>query len=169
VTRAAGADPACDLAIRLATRADAAALAALVAGFRDHLRAPSPSDAEIARRLPAALADPAVEFACAWLGGAPVGYTQTRHMTSIWAAGREAHLEDLFVVVAARRAGVGRALLRHALARAVERGAGRFSLNTNEGNAAAHSLYRSEGLAVQSHALYPGGREVLWVKELGVA
>jgi len=49
----------------------------------------------------------------------------------------------------------------------VARGALRFSLSTNEGNAAAQALYRSEGLRIQSHALYPGGREVFWTKDVG--
>jgi ribosomal protein S18 acetylase RimI-like enzyme len=158
------------LTLRIAEPADSEALIALVAGFRDHLRAKLPADAEIRRDLPAALADPAIEFACAWLGSEPVGYTQSRFLTSVWAGGKEAHLEDLFVSAGARGYGVGRALLRFALERAREHGARRFSLNTNEGNTAAQALYRSEGLAVQSHALYAGGREILWVKELsGVA
>jgi catechol 2,3-dioxygenase-like lactoylglutathione lyase family enzyme len=95
-----------------------------------------------------------------------VGYTQTRFWASVWASGAEAHLDDLFVVEKARSRGIGRSLLRHALLRAEARGALRFCLNTNERNEAAQSLYRSEGLAPQSHALYPGGREVLWVKAL---
>jgi ribosomal protein S18 acetylase RimI-like enzyme len=155
-----------DLTIRPATPRDAAAVAALVAGFRDHLKAAGPSDLELARELPRALADPALEFCCAWLGGDPAGYTQTRFWGSIWAAGLEAQLDDLYVVPAARGRAVGRALLRHALARAAARGALRFGLTTNEANAAAQALYRSEGLAPQSHALYPGGREVLWVRSL---
>src|SRR5574341_585346 len=110
---------------------DATALAALVAGFRDHLRARSPTDAEIRHHVPLALRDPSIEFACAWLDGEAVGYTQTRFWRSIWASGIEAQLDDLFVVPAARHRAVGRALLRHALARAAERGALRIGLNTN--------------------------------------
>jgi ribosomal protein S18 acetylase RimI-like enzyme len=149
--------------------AEAQALATLIAGFRDHLRARAPSDAEIERELPRALADPALEFACAWLGGQPVGYAQTRFWTSVWARGIEAQLDDLYVVPPARGRDVGRALLRFAMTRAAARGALRFGLNTNEQNEAAQALYRSEGLAPQSHALYPGGREVFWVKDLGAA
>lgn len=151
------------LTIRPAEPRDAPALATLIAGFRDHLGATLPDDAEIERNLAAALADPAIEFCCAWLEQ-PVGYTQTRFFTSVWVGGTEAHLDDLFVVRAARRQGVGRALLRHAIARAQARGAARFGLNTNERNEAGQALYRSEGMAPQSHALYPGGREVFWVK-----
>jgi ribosomal protein S18 acetylase RimI-like enzyme len=144
-----------------------AVLASLVRAFRDHLQAKVPSDADLARHLPRGLADPGIEFCCAWLDGEAVGYTQTRFLTSLWAPGVEAHLEDLFVLAAARGRSIGRALLRHALARAEARGARQLSLNTNDGNVAARSLYRSEGMAPQSHALYPHGREVLWVKELG--
>jgi ribosomal protein S18 acetylase RimI-like enzyme len=156
-----------ELEIRRAGPGDEAALASLIAGFRDHLRARAPADADLRRHLPRLLADPSIEFSCAWLGDEAVGYTQTRSLYSIWEGGTEAHLEDLFVVPAARARSVGRALLRHALARAEARGALRFGLHTNEGNDGAQSLYRSEGLAPQAHALYPDGREVLWVKSIG--
>ena len=155
-----------DVAIRRAGVDDAAVLGTLVRGFRDHLASKSPADADLQDSLPHALGDPTLEFYCAWLEDQAVGYTQIRFLTSIWTSGLEAHLEDLFVVASARSRAVGRALLRHALARARERGASRFSLDTNERNEAAQALYRSEGLHPQSHALYPGGREVLWVKDL---
>jgi len=155
-----------DLTIRPAGPADAGALGLLIAGFRDHLLATIPTDQEIQRDLARALGDPAVEFSCAWLGDRAVGYTQTRFFTSVWAGGTEAHLDDLFVVPSARRQMVGRSLLRHALERARARGAGRLGLNTNERNVTAHALYRSEGFAPQSHALYPGGREVFWVRAI---
>jgi ribosomal protein S18 acetylase RimI-like enzyme len=155
--------------VRVAGAGDAVALAGLIAAFRDHLRAERPGDAEIEAHLPAALADPGIEFACAWVAGEPVGYTQTRLLRSVWAPGLEAHLEDLFVVASARRRRIGRSLLRHAVTRAAARGAARLSLTTNERNEAAQSLYRAEGFSVQSHALYPGGREVLWVRALAGA
>ena len=154
---------------RTAGSDDATVLSSLIRGFRDHLQASVPSDLEFERHLPRALADPAIEFHCAWLDEAPVGYTQTRLFTSVWASGLEAQLDDLFVVPSARGRSVGRSLLRYALARAEARGARRFALNTNEENEAAQSLYRSEGLSPQSHALYPGGREILWVKSIGAA
>jgi GNAT superfamily N-acetyltransferase len=157
------------LRIRNAAPPDAPALARLIAAFRDHLLAKAPADSEIREQLPRALQDPSIEFACAWLGDEAVGFTQARFLTSVWAAGLEAFLEDLFVVASVRRQSVGRALLRHVLARAEARGAHRFSLTTNDRNETAHSLYRSEGLAPVSHALYPGGREVLWSRSLGVA
>lgn len=156
-----------ELEIRIGGPADAAVIAALVAGFRDHLGAPVPSDAELRVHLPHALADAGLEFAWARRDGAAIGYTQTRLLPSIWSPGLEAHLEDLYVIPSARRRSVGRALLRHALARAESRGARRFGLNTNERNDAAQRLYRSEGLSPVSHARYPGGREVLWTRRIG--
>ena len=158
--------PAATVVIRLASKTDATALAGLGASFRDHLKAGSPSDAALRRDLPDALSDPSLEFACAWLGTAPVGYTQTRFVRSLWSGGTDAYLEDLFVGAEVRGRSIGRALLRHALSRARARGAKRFSLNTNEGNASAQALYRAEGLEPESHALYPDGREVLWVRTL---
>jgi GNAT superfamily N-acetyltransferase len=157
------------LEIRDATLPDVPVLARLIAAFRDHLNAKVPSDSDIRAHLPRALRDSGIEFACAWLHAEPVGYTQTRFLTSVWAAGLEAYLEDLFVVAAARRRSVGRSLLGHALARAEARSALKFSLTTNDQNEPAHSLYRSEGFVPVSHALYPGGREVLWSRSVGPA
>jgi GNAT superfamily N-acetyltransferase len=152
--------------IRIAGPADAARVAALVRAFRDHLRAATPSDAALAAALPRLLADPSLEFAYAVRAGEPVGYTQTRFYASLWAPGTEALLEDLFVVAAARRAGLGRALLRHALARARGRGARLFGLLTNERNLAAQALYRAEGLRPQSARLFGDGREIRWAVAL---
>lgn len=152
--------------VRCAQQNDAEELGRLVAGFRDHLDARTPTDRDIDRYLPRALSDPAIEFAWVKLNGEAVGYTQTLFVTSVWSAGVEARLEDLFVVAHARGHAIGRALLRYALDRAVGRGATQFSLSTNEGNESAHSLYLSEGITPVSHALYPGGREILWGKSL---
>ena len=155
------------LSIRPAGLADAAALAALMGAFRDHLAAEVPTDVELQRHLTRALDDAGIEFCCAWIEDAAVGYTQTRFFTSVWVGGIEAHLDDLFVIKWARGRGIGRSLLRHAVARAQARGALRLGLNTNERNEVAQSLYRAEGFSPQSHALYPGGREVFWVKPIG--
>jgi ribosomal protein S18 acetylase RimI-like enzyme len=163
------ADTATGLEIRVATPRDAADVARLVAAFRDHLRAATPSDAMIECELARALTEPSLEFSCARLDGEAVGYTQACYFHSVWAGGPEARLEDLFVIAGARRRQVGRLLLRHALARARARGARRFVLATNERNALAQELYRSEGLTPMAHALYPGGREILWGRDLVVA
>jgi len=58
-----------EVLVRPSQPGDIAALADLIAGFRDHLNADGPSDAEIRAHLPGALRDPTIEFACAWLSG----------------------------------------------------------------------------------------------------
>lgn len=153
--------------ISTATLDDAATLASLIGAFRDHLGARRPDDEELARYLPTALASDALEFHIAWLDDRPAGYAQTRFFPSVWSAGVDAHLEDLYVCEWARRREVGRALLRHVEAVAAERGAVRLTLTTNQGNETAQALYRTQGWAPESHALYPGGSEVLWVRRLG--
>jgi GNAT superfamily N-acetyltransferase len=153
------------LEIRTVTAGDLSTLAPLVAGFRDHLGVEKPTDADLAAHLPRLLADPSIEFACAWLAGEPVGYTQMRFYDSIWELGFEAHLEDLFVLASARRASVGRALLDHAVACAGARGAKRVSLLTNEKNEVAHVLYRAAGFEPDTHPVYGTAHEVLWILE----
>jgi ribosomal protein S18 acetylase RimI-like enzyme len=164
-----GKDVSNDLAIRITGAADLESVGALVAAFRDHLKAETPTDAELARELPDVVGDPSIEFACAFSEGEALGYTQTRFYRSLWAPGIEALLEDLFVIPAARGRGVGRALLRHALVRARARGARLLGLTTNERNEAAQSLYRAEGLRPQAAKLWVDGREIRWVVELGDA
>jgi ribosomal protein S18 acetylase RimI-like enzyme len=152
--------------IRIAGSDDVGSLRGLVAAFRDHLRADAPVDGELDAQLGRALSDPTIEFAWARLGGQAVGYTQTRFFFSLWASGREALLEDLFVLPAVRGRGIGRSLLRHALRRAGERGARLLGLTTNERNTSAQGLYRSEGLEPQSAKLWEDGREIRWVVRL---
>lgn len=155
------------VAVHVAKSADAERVAYLVGAFRDHLRAPAPTDVQLGVLVPRLLAEPSLEFAYAERDAEPVGYTQTRFYTSLWASGTEALLEDLFVLAPARGSGVGRKLLRHALERARERGARLLGLTTNERNRAAQSLYRAEGLRPQSARIWENGREIRWVVELG--
>ena len=68
-------------------------------------------------------------------------------------------LEDLYVRDAARRRGVGAALLEGAVAAALARGARRVELDVNEHNPAALALYERAGFAISRKA--PGGRDVL--------
>jgi ribosomal protein S18 acetylase RimI-like enzyme len=56
-----------------------------------------------------------------------------------------AHVFSMWVMPAGRRAGAGRALLRHALEWARSRGATEVELEVTEGNIAAMSLYESAG------------------------
>lgn len=153
--------------IRIVSERDLRDLAALVAGFRDHLGVPSPTDAELGVFLPECLADPLIEFACAYRDGQPAGYAHTRYHTSLWSSGIGAHLEDLFVIEGERGSGLGRALIDFAIERARTRGARFLSLSTNENNAAGQRFYGRVGFVPMSEPLYGDGREISLVLRLG--
>ena len=70
----------------------------------------------------------------------------------------EAQVLNVSVVPDARRAGLGRALLRRLLALAAQRGAEQAFLEVRAGNAAAQALYASEGFqpVARRQGYYPG-------------
>jgi ribosomal protein S18 acetylase RimI-like enzyme len=139
---------------------EAAAVAALLVEFRNHLGFDWPSDNAFLASVERLIEDPATEY----LLGAPledapaVGVVQLRYRWSVWRAAEDCELEDLFVSAQARRGGVGRALLAAAIERARERGARRIALDTAERNEAAVALYRSFGFSDEA---YEGGRAML--------
>lgn len=79
------------------------------------------------------------------------------------AAAGEAEILTLAVVPAARRRGLGAALLAAAMAAARARGAEAMFLEVAEGNAAARALYRSFGFAEvgRRRRYYPDGSDAL--------
>jgi ribosomal protein S18 acetylase RimI-like enzyme len=152
-----------DLEIRVATESDLDVLVRLTAGFRDHLRQSTPSEADFRASIARLLKDTATEFflACNTRQMA-LGYVQCRYRYSTWISGFEAELEDVFVVCEARRCGVGRRLIEFAMAHAAERGCRSIGLNTNERNEGALALYQRLGF-VAERALWNGGRQ-LWLQ-----
>jgi ribosomal-protein-alanine N-acetyltransferase len=79
------------------------------------------------------------------------------------AAADEAEIMTLAVIPAARRAGLGAALLRAAEARAAAAGARSMFLEVAPGNAAARALYASAGYAEVGRRprYYPDGSDAL--------
>lgn len=154
--------------VRLAGAEDVEALARLVAGFRDFLGADAPDADAIRRALGELLADPAHDLILGWTDGDPdpVGYAQLRVLPSLWATGREAYLEDLFVSERARGRGVGAALLGCAFDRARRRGATDIALGTNERNEPANAFYRAHGFAPAGETRWGGGREIRLTRRL---
>ena len=139
--------------VRLAQPYDAAAVARLMAAFRDHLGLSAPSDEEMRAGVERLLGDPDTEF----LLGAPAddappaGVAQLRFRYGVWRAGGDCLLEDLFVDDAARGAGLGRALVEATFTRARARGCRRVELDVNEANATAQRLYGSFGFSSTSN------------------
>jgi len=88
---------------------------------------------------------PAAEVLIAYLGDEPAGFALFFHNYSTWLGKRGIHLEDLFVRPAARKHGVGFALLR-ALARiALDRDCGRLDWSVLTWNELAISFYKQIG------------------------
>jgi len=88
---------------------------------------------------------PAAEVLIAYLGNEPAGFALFFHNYSTWLGKRGIYLEDLFVRPAARKHGVGFALLQ-ALARvAVERDCGRLDWSVLTWNELAISFYKRIG------------------------
>jgi ribosomal protein S18 acetylase RimI-like enzyme len=149
--------------IRLAETADSDAVVKLVCGFRDDVKQVRPSDADAASSVERLLADAATDFLIALSPreGA-LGYVQLRYQYSVWVSGNLAQLEDLFVMAAFRRRGVGLQLLEAAAARASERSSRFIWLNTNERNLDAVRLYTRAGFS-SARERWQGGRQ-LWLE-----
>jgi [ribosomal protein S18]-alanine N-acetyltransferase len=84
----------------------------------------------------------------------------------------DGHVIDLAVAPAARRSGLGRALLRRLAAELRTRGARAITLEVRAGNLPALALYRGEGYVVEGRrpGYYPDGEDalLLWQHEPGV-
>ena len=143
----------------LAEPHEAETVAALLVAFRDSLGYDWPSANSFLASVEKLSDDPQTDF----LLGAPhddappAGVAQLRYRHSIWRAGGDCLIEDVYVGPDARRGGLGRALVEFALGRARERGCRRAELDVNEANTAALALYEALGFAVKNPH---GGRDL---------
>jgi ribosomal protein S18 acetylase RimI-like enzyme len=80
-------------------------------------------------------------------GSGPDGVAVLRFRPSIWAAGQECYLAELYVVPSQRRRGLGRELMETAFVVARGRGAEYMDLNTSESDLAAIALYERLGFS----------------------
>src|SRR3954466_4750674 len=85
---------------------------------------------------------PAAEVLIAYLGEEPVGFALFFHNYSTWLGKRGIYLEDLFVRPAARKHGIGFALLQEISRIAVERDCGRVDWSVLNWNELAISFYK---------------------------
>jgi GNAT superfamily N-acetyltransferase len=83
--------------------------------------------------------------------GRAIGFAQLFPTFSSVALAKSFILNDLYVAPEARRLGVGRALLRSAVAYGKGQRAVRITLSTHVDNAAAQALYVSSGWELQTH------------------
>ena len=139
--------------IRLATDADVPALVALMAEFYAEAHFPLP--AESAARAFAALltAPPLGAVWLAELEGRAVGHVVLTTAFSMEYGGLRGFIDDLFVRPAARRRGIGAALLAAARAGALVRGLRALCVETGLAGHPARGLYTRAGYLDSEHAL----------------
>jgi GNAT superfamily N-acetyltransferase len=139
-------DPRMSVEIRPATRDDVPLLLELIGALADYERLRD----EVV--LDAALLErhlfgerPAAEAVLAERDGATAGYALFFPTFSTFLGRPGIWLEDLFVLPAQRRGGVGRALLMHVAQLAVARGCGRLEWSALDWNEPALAFYRGLG------------------------
>ena len=91
---------------------------------------------------------PAAEVVIAWTGDRAVGFALFFHNFSTFLGRPGLYLEDLFVIPDWRGQGIGRRLLAHLAALAVERGCGRLEWSVLDWNTPAIGFYRRLGAVV---------------------
>jgi GNAT superfamily N-acetyltransferase len=153
------------LAVRLAGPQDMAVLMRLFRGFMDYLGDPSPPDAELAAAIEPVFTDPNAEILIAERGTDAIGYAHVRYYYSVWMAGPECFLEDLFVFEHLRDKGIGRRMLAEVFDRARARGCRRVRLDTNEENERGRHLYEAVGFSCTRDS-YDGGKQLYYTAYL---
>ncbi len=131
---------------------EAEAVAELLVAFRDHMGVDWPSANAFLASVERLMEEIDTDFllAAPQADATPAGVLQVRYRFSVWKAAPDAGIEDVYVAPAARRAGVGDALVTRAIERAAERGARRVELDCNEDNTGALALYERHGFSARS-------------------
>lgn len=132
--------------IRPAVPADVPTILRLVRELAEYEREPDAVVATEAMLAEALFGEhPAAEAVIAEVDGTAAGFALFFHNFSTWTGRRGIYLEDLYVTPEARGLGIGKALLRHIAALAVERGCGRFEWAVLDWNEPAIRFYDACG------------------------
>lgn len=131
----------------------------LILAFRDRQGHPLPTESQLHESLAILLPDEHARFYIASASGNDcAGYLQQRYRYSLWTQALQADIEDLFVLPAARRQGVGRTLMEFAIENARSAGCRQISVDTRERNIEAMALYEKLGFSAESPS---EGRRIL--------
>ncbi|HSO65199.1 MAG TPA: GNAT family N-acetyltransferase [Ornithinibacter sp.] len=124
---------------------DPAALAVagrLLHAFNTEYDEPTPGAKALAGRLGELVPDGGTEVL---IVGVAEGVAVLRFRPSLWSTAEECYLAELYVVPERRGHGLGRALLRTCVDRAIVRRCDLIDLATSEDDVAARHLYEAEG------------------------
>jgi ribosomal protein S18 acetylase RimI-like enzyme len=148
--------------VRAPVAADVERVAALFSEMQSYYRRPVTMDqareaARLACRTPRATFDPRVLIAVAH--GSVVGSIVLNVTFPAYELTKALYIRDLFVSSAARRSGVGRALVNAAARLTYSQGYSALDWTTDEGNAAARRMYESCGARLLARTYYRLARE----------
>ncbi len=133
------------MSVRRARFEDAEVVGHLLHEFNEEFGEHTPGVARLGERMRELLEEGQTEVL---LGGdGPDGLAVMRFRRSLWTSGLECYLAELYVASAQRGQGLGRALMREAIAMARDRGADYMDLCTGEQDVAARALYESLGFS----------------------
>jgi ribosomal protein S18 acetylase RimI-like enzyme len=141
---------------------EAPIVAALLAGFRDHLGYDRPGDASILASVERIIVSGDAEYLLAATGDEAQAVAQVRYRWGVWWDAEDCWLEDLYVRDDARGTGLGRALTEAVMERAAARGCRRVELDVNTENTPALRLYQSLGFETGK----TGGQDLLMRRRL---
>lgn len=96
----------------------------------------------------------------ALIGGDDEGLAILRFRPSLWSQGEIAYLEELYVVPARRRHGIGERIMRRAVSLVRDRGADSIELGTSTDDVGAIALYEKLGFIGEEGG--PGGPTMLF-------
>lgn len=133
-----------DPRLRLARPDDARGVATLALALAASEWARVPAD--LGAHVEAFVVDPAPGFVVVAEDDGLAGFATVQRMAAVTTRGTQLCLDDLFVLPARRRRGLGRALLRGVLAIAEGTDAAYVYLHVRPGNEAARALYAAEGM-----------------------
>lgn len=130
-------------AVRIAGSRDAPSVALLLHDFKREFDEPVPEPGELVRHLRGSLESAAITVLLAEGEGLVV----LRFQPALLSESLDCYLEEVYVVPARRRCGIGTALMRAALRHASDRGAGYAYVGTGEDAVGARALYEGLGFS----------------------
>ena len=130
-------------AIRVADPDAAPSVALLLHDFQREFDEPVPEPGELAKRLRGLIESAAITV----LHAEGEGLVVLRFQPSLYSESLDVYFEEVYVVPARRRCGIGTALMKAALGHARDRGAGYAYLGTGEDDAGARALYEDLGFS----------------------